>query len=298
MNAPSDSAAMSLDIVLLRTFLEVADSRGFAPAAERLALTPSAVSGHIKRLEQATGAVLLARTTRRVELTHAGETLYAYARNIVELEREARARLRGSPLHGRLRVGASEDFAGAWLPQVLHAFGRLHPRATIELKVGVTADLLRQQASGRLDVVFGKHCSRIDDKAGELLWEEPLVWAFASDAALDANDALPLALFPEPCVYREAALAALSDALRPFRIAFESGSMAGCVSAALAGFAVTVVARSQLRDGLRECGPNDALPALPAARFHAFAHRPTPAGAALIEAVRETGRRRRFMSTH
>lgn len=74
--------------------------------------------------------------------------------------------------------------------------------------------------------------------------------------------------------------------------------MAGCVSAALAGFAVTVVARSQLRDGLRECGPNDALPALPAARFHAFAHRPTPAGAALIEAVRETGRRRRFMSTH
>lgn len=95
MNAAPDSAAMSLDIVLLRTFLEVADRRGFAPAAERLALTPSAVSGHIKRLEQATGAVLLARTTRRVELTQAGETLYAYARNIVEMEREARARLRG-----------------------------------------------------------------------------------------------------------------------------------------------------------------------------------------------------------
>ncbi|AIS88948.1 bacterial regulatory helix-turn-helix, lysR family protein [Burkholderia pseudomallei NAU35A-3] len=235
MNAAPDSAAMSLDIVLLRTFLEVADRRGFAPAAERLALTPSAVSGHIKRLEQATGAVLLARTTRRVELTQAGETLYAYARNIVEMEREARARLRGSPLHGRLRIGASEDFAGAWLPQVLHTFGRLHPRATIELKVGITAELLRQQASGRLDVVFGKHCSRLDDEAGELLWEEPLVWAFASDAVLDANDALPLALFPQPCVYREAALAALNGALRPFRIAFESGSMAGCISAALAG---------------------------------------------------------------
>lgn len=267
MNAAPDSAAMSLDIVLLRTFLEVADRRGFAPAAERLALTPSAVSGHIKRLEQATGAALLARTTRRVELTQAGETLYAYARNIVEMEREARARLRGSPLHGRLRIGASEDFAGAWLPQVLHTFGRLHPRATIELKVGITAELLRQQASGRLDVVFGKHCSRLDDEAGELLWEEPLVWAFASDAVLDANDALPLALFPQPCVYREAALA---------------------------GFALTVVARSQLRHGLRECGPDDALPALPAARFYAFPHRPTPAGTALIDAVRETGRRRGF----
>ncbi|AOJ81654.1 LysR family transcriptional regulator [Burkholderia savannae] len=293
MDTPSDSPSMSLDIVLLRTFLEVVERRGFAPAAEHLALTPSAVSGHIKRLEQAAGVVLLARTTRRLELTPAGETLYAYARNIVEMEREARARLRGSALHGRLRVGASEDFASAWLPQVLHAFRRRHPQAAIELKVGITADLLRQQTSGRIDVVFGKRCRRIDE-AGELLWEEPLVWACASDAALDAADALPLALFPEPCVYREAAIAALGAALRPFRIVFESASMAGCVSAALAGFAVTAVARSQLRDGLRECGPGDGLPALPAARFYAFSQRPTPASAALIDAVRETGRRRRF----
>ncbi|MBN3840734.1 LysR family transcriptional regulator, partial [Burkholderia sp. Ac-20349] len=41
----TDPASTSLDITLLRTFLEVVDSRGFAPAAERLALTPSAVSG-------------------------------------------------------------------------------------------------------------------------------------------------------------------------------------------------------------------------------------------------------------
>ncbi|MDN7676344.1 LysR substrate-binding domain-containing protein [Burkholderia oklahomensis] len=297
MDTPPDSASMSLDIVLLRTFLEVVERHSFALAAERLALTPSAVSGHIKRLEQAAGVALLARTTRRLELTQAGETLYAYARNIVEMEREARARLRGSPLHGRLRVGASEDFAGAWLPQVLHMFRRRHPRASIELKVGITADLLRQQASGRVDVVFGKQCSRIDE-AGELLWEEPLVWAYASDAALDAADTLPLALFPEPCVYREAAIAALSGAPRPFRIVFESGSMAGCVSAALAGFAVTVVARSQLRDGLRECGSEDGLPALPAAHFYAFSRQPTPASAALIDAVRETGRRNRFVPTN
>ncbi|AOJ11009.1 LysR family transcriptional regulator [Burkholderia mayonis] len=297
MDTRPDSASMSLDIVLLRTFLEVVERHSFALAAERLALTPSAVSGHIKRLEQAAGVGLLARTTRRVELTQAGETLYAYARNIVEMEREARARLRGSPLHGRLRVGASEDFAGAWLPQVLHAFRRRHPRATIELKVGITSDLLRQQASGRVDVVFGKRCSRVDE-AGELLWEEPLVWTYASDAALDAADTLPLALFPEPCVYREAAIAALSGAQRPFRIVFESGSMAGCVSAALAGFAVTVVARSQLRDGLRECGSEDGLPALPAARFYAFSRQSTPANAALIDAVRETGRRNRFVPTN
>lgn len=166
--------SQSLDIVLLRSFLEVVDSGGFALAADNLALTPSAVSGHIKRLEQTAGVSLLSRTTRRLELTQAGETLYAYARNIVELEREARARLHGTPIRDRLRIGASEDFASAWLPRVLQRFRRWHPEASIELKVGITTDLLRQQAQGRTDVVFGKQCRRVGDD-GELLWEEPLV---------------------------------------------------------------------------------------------------------------------------
>lgn len=293
MEPPTDPASSALDIALLRTFLAVVDCHGFAPAAERLALTPSAVSGHIKRLEQAAGAVLLARTTRRVALTPAGDTLYAYARNIVDMEREARARLRGAPAHGRLRIGASEDFAGTWLPLVLRTFRDRHPHTSIELKVGITASLLREQALGRLDVVFGKLCRQVD-APGELLWEEPLVWAFAADRALDAAREVPLALFPEPCVYRDAAVSALAAALRPFRVLFESASMAGCVSAALAGFAVTALARSQLRDGLRACGPQDGLPALPAARFYAFAARPDGVGAALIDAVRETGRGRQF----
>lgn len=194
--------SQSLDIVLLRTFLEVVDSGGFALAADNLALTPSAVSGHIKRLEQTAGVSLLSRTTRRLELTQAGETLYAYARNIVELEREARARLHGTPIRDRLRIGASEDFASAWLPRVLQRFRRWHPEASIELKVGITTDLLRQQAQGRTDVVFGKQCRRVGDD-GELLWEEPLVWAAATAIELPAGEPLPLALFPEPCVYRE-----------------------------------------------------------------------------------------------
>ncbi|MDX5627169.1 MULTISPECIES: LysR family transcriptional regulator [unclassified Brenneria] len=282
-----------LDIALLRTFLEVVNSGSFAAAAERLALTPSAVSGHIKRLELMTGSTLLARTTRRLELTLAGETLCTYGRNILDLEREARAKLRGAPLRGRLRVGASEDFAAAWLPLALQRFRVSHPQAEIELQVGITADLLRQQEHGRIDLVFGKQCSRVDG-VGELLWEEPLVWAYAADQTPENAAALPLALFPEPCIYRESAIAALGKAERAWRIVFESGSMAGCLSAALSGFAVTVIARSQLREGLRELGPDEQWPALPAARFYAFAREETPAVAALIDAARRIGRQRQF----
>lgn len=280
-----------LDTVLLRTFLEIVDSGSFATAAERLSLTPSAVSGHMRRLEQIAGASLLARTTRRLELTQAGGTLYAYGRNILDLEREARAKLRGTPLRGRLRIGASEDFAGAWLPQVLQRFRQWNPEATVELKVGITADLLRQQERGRLELVFGKQCSRVEG-SGTLLWEEPLVWAFAADQPLPAEPPLPLAVFPEPCVYRESAVRALGKTDRVWRIVFESGSMAGCLSAARAGFAITVIADSQRSEGLRILGSEDGLPELPMARFYAFASGDNPVSTALIEAARSAGQSR------
>jgi DNA-binding transcriptional LysR family regulator len=280
-----------LDTVLLRTFLEIVDSGSFATAAERLSLTPSAVSGHMRRLEQIAGASLLARTTRRLELTQAGGTLYAYGRNILDLEREARAKLRGTPLRGRLRIGASEDFAGAWLPQVLQRFRQWNPEATVELKVGITADLLRQQERGRLELVFGKQCSRVEG-GGTLLWEEPLVWAFAADQPLPAEPPLPLAVFPEPCVYRESAVRALGRTDRAWRIVFESGSMAGCLSAARAGFAITVIADSQRSEGLRILGSEDGLPELPMARFYAFASGDNPVSTALIEAARSAGQSR------
>ncbi|MFC3944466.1 LysR family transcriptional regulator [Pseudomonas gingeri NCPPB 3146 = LMG 5327] len=296
MNTDRSLVALSasLDIALLRTFLTVVDTHSFASAADLLALTPSAVSGHIKRLEDDVAVKLLSRTTRRLSLTAEGEILYTYARNILSLEREARAKLRGAHIQGRIRVGSSEDFAGTWLAAVLQSFSRSHPRASIELKVGITSDLVQQRQLGQLDVVFGKQCSRVDE-GGELLWEEPLVWAYAAKIPLDTAIPLPLAVFPEPCVYREAAIQALALAGTPWRLAFESSSMAGCIAAALAGFAVTPIARSQLRDGLRELGPAEGLPALANARFHAFSDRADPAIHALIESVQEIGRRRRFI---
>ncbi|NWD03930.1 LysR substrate-binding domain-containing protein [Pseudomonas gingeri] len=296
MNADHSLAAISasLDIALLRTFLTVVDTNSFASAADLLALTPSAVSGHIKRLEDDVAVKLLSRTTRRLSLTAEGEILYTYARNILSLEREVRAKLRGAHIQGRIRVGSSEDFAGTWLAAVLQSFNRSHPRASIELKVGITADLVQQRQLGQLDVVFGKQCSRVDE-GGELLWEEPLVWAYAAKMPLDSAVPLPLAVFPEPCVYREAAIQALALAATPWRLAFESSSMAGCIAAALAGFAVTPIARSQLREGLRELGPAEGLPTLAKARFHAFSDRSDTAINALIESVQEIGRRRRFI---
>jgi DNA-binding transcriptional LysR family regulator len=291
MNMPPSTGA--LDIVLLRTFLTVVDAGGFALAAEQLALTPPAVSGHIKRLEDVAGTALLLRTTRSFRLTPAGEMLYAYARNIVSLEQEARARLRHVPSSERLRIGASEDFTGAWLPQVLQMFRRRHPGVRVELKVGVTADLVRGLERGNFDIVFGKQCTRVSG-SGVLLWEEELVWAFGDGCFFDPSKEVEIAAFPEPCVYREAAIAALTRAGKPWRLAFESGSMAGCLSAAQAGFAVTPVARSQLRNGLRILDAADGMPALPEVQFYAFENTNSRVAGELVETVQASGRQRQF----
>jgi DNA-binding transcriptional LysR family regulator len=78
---------------------------------------------------------------------------------------------------------------------------------------------------------------------------------------------VPLALFPEPCPYREAALAALARGGVEYRIALVGSSVAGLRAAAQAGFAVTPIVHTQLVNGLRVMPPDAGLPALPDVEF-------------------------------
>src|SRR5262245_22062880 len=77
---------------------------------------------------------------------------------------------------------------------------------------------------------------------GSRLWSEPLVWAFATDVKLPAP--APLAFFPKPCPYREAALLELARTSLKWRTVFTSSSLAGARAAALAGLAATPLPRS------------------------------------------------------
>ena len=67
----------------MRVFVAVAEARGFAPAARRLALSPPAVTRAIAALEQRVGARLLLRTTRVVRLTDAGARYFADCKQIL-----------------------------------------------------------------------------------------------------------------------------------------------------------------------------------------------------------------------
>ena len=80
---PFPQAPDGVELRHLRSFMAVAEELNFGRAAERLYLSQPALSRQIRALEQVVGCKLLHRTTRRVDLTIAGEVLLGRARSIL-----------------------------------------------------------------------------------------------------------------------------------------------------------------------------------------------------------------------
>lgn len=267
---------------LLRTFVAVAESGGFTRAAAVLNSTQSTVSAQIHRLEEEAGRALFVRSTRSVQLTSAGETLLGYARIILRLNEDARLSLSGKQRAGRVRLGSSEDLTDEWLPRVLERLRRQHPEIEIELEIGLGPTLFEMVEREELDLAVGGVC---DGRwGGRRLWSEPLVWAYSDGA--EVPDVLPLAFFPEPCPYRDAAIRALAGSQKAWRIASLSSSVAGVRAAAMAGFALTPLARQCIRPGMRVLGKREQMPQLPVVEFMLVVRktdtRPAVAAVALV----------------
>jgi DNA-binding transcriptional LysR family regulator len=112
----------------MRVFVAVAEARGFAPAARRLALSPPAVTRAIAALEQRVGARLLLRTTRVVRLTDAGARYFADCKRILaDLENaEAAAAASQREPRGELVVTAPLVFGRMFVAPVVLEFVARH----------------------------------------------------------------------------------------------------------------------------------------------------------------------------
>src|SRR6201986_4353407 len=121
----------------MQAFVAVADLEGFAPAARKLKLSPSAVTRLIAALEERLGARLLQRTTRSVTLSDAGTRYLERARRILadveEAERDAEGeRTRPS---GRLVVSAPLGFGRLHVSPVMSAYLKRYPEVSGELRL-------------------------------------------------------------------------------------------------------------------------------------------------------------------
>lgn len=135
----------------LLVFSAVADMGGFTAAAERLNVAPAKVSLEIARLEAQLGVALFSRTTRKVALTEAGESLHQQSKPLLEQLQAAVDGLHVSPdqLAGTLRVAAPVDHAAQMLAPALARFAVLHPKLQIDLR---TSDRISDLVAEGIDV--------------------------------------------------------------------------------------------------------------------------------------------------
>ena len=121
----------------MQAFVAVADLRGFAPAARKLKLSPSAVTRLIAALEERLGARLLQRTTRSVTLTDAGTRYLERVRRILAdvEEAEGAAESERSQPSGRLVISAPVGFGRLHVSPVVSAYLKRYPEVACELRL-------------------------------------------------------------------------------------------------------------------------------------------------------------------
>jgi DNA-binding transcriptional LysR family regulator len=121
----------------MQAFVAVADLKGFAAAARKLALSPPAVTRLIAALEERLGARLLQRTTRSVTLTDAGARYLERARRILADVEEAELATEGERTRpsGRLVVSAPVGFGRLHVSPVMSAYLKRYPDVSGELRL-------------------------------------------------------------------------------------------------------------------------------------------------------------------
>jgi DNA-binding transcriptional LysR family regulator len=142
-----------LDAESLRCFEAVASELNFRAAARKVALSATALSERIRRLEDQVGARLFERSTRSVALTEAGRRLLPEARRVLEAHSRALGAVHGpadaAPVE--LWVGTRYELGLSWLVPALPALETACPGRVIHLRFGDAPELMALLGEGRLD---------------------------------------------------------------------------------------------------------------------------------------------------
>lgn len=145
-----------MDLQQMRYVVAVAETRNFTRAAESCGVVQSSLSHRIAGLEGELGVKLFARTSRRVELTSAGEAFITAARECLSAADRAAADAAAATgaVRGRLAVGVIVTTAAVDVPELLQRYRTHHPQVRIALRSGRSDDLAAAVRQGELDIAF------------------------------------------------------------------------------------------------------------------------------------------------
>jgi LysR family transcriptional regulator, flagellar master operon regulator len=141
-----------MQIELLDTFLDLIETRSFNRTAERLGITQSTVSGRVKALETALGAVLFIRSRAGTDLSTEGLKFETHARTLRHAWTEARrAVLNPTAAALSLRVGVQNDLAGVQIGALVAEFRRALPQTAFYIEPDYSAQMCADLVTGAQD---------------------------------------------------------------------------------------------------------------------------------------------------
>jgi LysR family transcriptional regulator for metE and metH len=145
-----------LEIRHLRMVVAVAGSGSVTRAAAELHLTQSAVSHQLRDIEERLGTALFLRVGKRMIPTAAGQRVLSAARRVLDevAVTEDDVRRIGTNEAAVLRVCTQCNTGYHWLPPLVEAFRRRHPRVDVTLAVECTMRPVEALLEGRLDLAI------------------------------------------------------------------------------------------------------------------------------------------------
>jgi DNA-binding transcriptional LysR family regulator len=288
-----------MDLRQLRYLDAVARHRSFTQGALDLHIAQSALSQQVGRLERELGVELLRRTTRRVEVTEAGELVLARARRALAEVDGVRAdldALRGL-VRGTLRVGGVPPVGPVHPAALIADFGRAHPGVAITVREDVAYTLLGHLRDGGVDLVMALvDPDSLDGFDGVRLLEEELVLIAPPGHPLARAKRVRVERLADEALVAHGAGSALRDALLSLvpdgRVVAEVNELETVRELVARGLGVTVMPRTVVasysdRLAIRPLSPPYALPFSLVWRA---GERPTPAARAFREHVLSTMR--------
>ena len=165
-----------MDLKHLKTLIAIAENGSFAAAGEAIGLTQSAISLHVKSLEDELETKLFDRTTRPPRLNTRGRNLIDRARTIVEQCEGLSDIATGEALSGSLGIGSVPTLLSGILPPALSAIRGSHPDIRIRVSSGLSADLVGRVHKGELDVAVVTEPSQLQTGLSwHMFAKEPLM---------------------------------------------------------------------------------------------------------------------------
>ncbi|AMP97638.1 LysR family transcriptional regulator [Pedobacter cryoconitis] len=190
-----------------KIFEAVAANGSFTKAAEAMFTVQSNVTARIKSLEDEFAVSLFTRTSRKVELTAAGETLMHYFKQIGQLIEEAKRELAQSDqLIGQLRIGCIETTMALKAPDMINKFNEMYPDIELEFKADMSPNLINDVLNYKLDAAFVAAPVSVPELAQQTIKEEQLVMVASTKykkiEELIQDKQVKIVVFDQGCNYR------------------------------------------------------------------------------------------------